>query len=175
MSVEPKPMQMNEQNIPKRMVIFFAHVRSQGITEHICNMALAIGKHADLVVVYDKRIESGNGYLEKLKSKYIGYIDVSELKRVVDTRFNKVPLLFHCQGFSHLRRAIRIARPIDKVMMSVHGFGNAKWIGRWMALLSYLLYFRSVGLWHFVSGRSREEYFWYKKIPSNRCVFPLEG
>ena len=155
------------------MVIFFAYVRSQGITEHICNMAIAIAKYANLLIVFDSRIEPSKKYITKLKAQNIEYIDISELKRVIDKRFNKVPLLFHCQGFSHLKKATKISRPKDKIMLSVHCFRHALWYAKVVAILSYSLFFRSVDMWHFLSQRNRDEYFWYKKFPSYSCVFPL--
>jgi len=136
-------------------------------------MALAIGRYTDLSVVYDRRLESGSLYMDKLQEKNIKCIDVSRLKKVIAAYYETTPLLFHCHGFSHLRKALKIARPIDKVMISVHCFRHATWYAKWMALITYFLFFRSVNKWHFLCQRSRDEYFWYKKIPSNTCSFPL--
>ncbi len=170
---------MHQHNTQNRVAFFFAYVRSLGITEQICNMALAIGRYMNLLAVYDKTIESDSGYLNRLQKNSIECVDVSELRKVIDARFKSLPILFHCQGFSHLSRATKVARPIDKVMFSVHCFRHGLnmpknlWYAKWFAFLSYCLFFRSVDMWHFLCSKSRDEYFWFRKIPSNTFVFPL--
>lgn len=166
------PFLNKEQNIPNNSVVFFAYVRDQGI-EHTCNMALAIGKYIDLLVVYDRRIESSSIFLNRLQESNIECVDISELKKVIATRSRNEPLLFHCNGFAHLRMAKKMCRPMDKILITVHCFRNARWFAKWVAILTYTVFFRSVDMWHFVCHKSRDEYFWYRKIPVNTCAFPL--
>ena len=156
----------------KNTVLFFAYDKLEGVTGHCFNMAVASGRYADLMVVYDKSVELDRVYLNKLQER-MECVDISELKQVISSRFRNKPLLFHCNGFVHLRIAKRLSRPMDKILLTVHGFRNSQRKGKWVALLTYLLYSRSVDLWHFLSIRSREEYFWFKRCPSNTCVFPL--
>lgn len=164
----------DKQNPSKSIVLFFAYIKYQGIIEHMCNMVLAIAPYTDLVVVYDKKLEFTQNNLNRFKANNIQYFDISELSEVISTRFNNKPLLFHCNGFSHLRIAKKVRRPGDKIMLSVHCFRNAQRKGKWgVAPLTYLLYFRSVDLWHFMSTKNREEYFWFRIFPSCSCVFPL--
>ena len=154
-------------------VAFFGFSNKQGITEHLCNMALSVSKHADLLVVYDRQIERGIRYLDILRGNNIGYVDISQLQEFVDSRFKNTPVLFHCNGFAHLRLAGKVARPLDKIILSVHCFRHALWYAKFVAITTYLLFRRRVDLWHFLSHKSREEYFWFKGIPGNTCVFPL--
>lgn len=162
-----------QQNIPPRRVVFFAYIRKQGITEHFCNMALAVSRHTDLLVIYDKRIESGNNLIHRLRDNNIECIDASELKKVTALRLEKVSFLFHCNGFAHLRSAIKVSRSTDKIMISVHCFRHALWYAKGFAFLTYFLFSKSVDMWHFLSYKSRDEYFWFRNIPSNTCVYPL--
>ena len=157
----------------KNNVLFFAYDKFEGITEHCFNMVVASGKYADLMVVYDKTVESDRVYVNQLQESMKECIDISELGEVISTRFRKQPLLFHCHGFSHLRIARKVCRPVDKILLTVHCFRNARMFGSFVAILTFMLYFRSVDLWHFVSAKSRDEYFWFGRYPSNTCVFPL--
>lgn len=161
------------QGVAEKKIIFFGYVKNQGLTEHLCNMALSVSKHVDLLVVYDKQIEHGIRYSDLLKGNNIGYVDISELQEVVDSRFKNTPVLFHCNGFAHLRLAGKVARPIDKIILSVHCFRHALWYAKFVAIATYLLFWRRVDLWHFLSHKSREEYFWFRGVPGNTCVFPL--
>ena len=164
---------ISQQNITERKVIIFASVKGQDITEHYCNMALAISRYMDLLVVYDKKREADNKRLDNFHAHDIECIDISELERVIKTRFNKISLLFHCHGFYHLRLAKKFMRSIDKIMMSVHCFRHALWYAKGFAILTYFLFSSSVDMWHFLSYKSRDEYFWFRNIPSNTCVYPL--
>ncbi len=155
------------------MVIFFAFVKAKGITEHIYNMALAISRYTDLLIVYDRRIEFDNRYLDSFRNNDIECVDVSELKQTVVARFEGVPLLFHCHGFAHLWLTIKLSRSIDKIILSVHCFRHALWYAKGVAFLTYCLFSKSVDMWHFLSYKSRDEYFWFRNIPSNTCVYPL--
>lgn len=156
-----------------KRIIFFAYARDQGINEHMFNMVLAVNRLTDLSVVYDERIGIDRSRIERLKDSNIPCIDVSNLRQHIDTHFKGAQLVFHCQGFSHLLIALRNARPIDRIMITVHCFRNARWFGKWMALLTYLLFSKSVHIWHFLSRKVMEEYFWFRPIPSNTCIFPL--
>lgn len=165
-------LNQDEYNV-KNNILFFAYDKFEGITEHCFNMVVASGRYKDLMVVYDKNVESDRVYLNQLQESVKECIDISELKEVISTRYRKQPLLFHCHGFSHLRIAKKVCRPIDKILLTVHCFRHALWYAKWVAILTYLLYFRSVDLWHFLCARNREEYFWFRRFPSNTCVFPL--
>lgn len=154
-------------------VYFFAHIKTQGLTEHMCNMALSVSKYAELLIVYDKRIERDRHYLDMLRANNIGYVHISELQEAVDSCVKNTSVLFHCNGFAHLRLAAKVARPIDRIVLSVHCFRNALWYGTFFAIATYLLFWRRVDLWHFLSHKSRQEYFWFRGIPGNTCVFPL--
>jgi len=161
------------QGIVGEKVILFAYDKGQGVTEHLCNMALSISGHADLLVVYDKRIEPGETNLNKLRSHNIECVDIAQLAEVVNSRYKDQPVLFHCNGFAHLRLARKMARPIDKIILSVHCFRHALWYAKFVAIATYLLFWCRVDLWHFLSHKSREEYFWFRGVPGNTCVFPL--
>lgn len=164
---------LQNYSIPERKVIFFAYVRNQGITEHLCNMALAVHRHTNLLVVYDKRLEDTQTNMNEFKHHDIECVDVSELGKVINAHFKNAPILFHCNGFAHLWMARKMYRPIDKIMLSVHCFRNVLWYSKCTALMTYFLFLKSVDMWHFLCHKSREEYFWYRRIPSNTCVFPL--
>ncbi|MGR3173244.1 MAG: glycosyltransferase [Candidatus Scalindua sp.] len=164
---------MQKQNIPNIKVIFFAFVRDKGITDHFCNMSMAVSKYADLLVVYNRSINSDIINLNRLKKAKIKCIDILELNKVVATNHEGVSFLFHCHGFAHLRIAIKLSRPTDKVLISVHCFRHARWFSKWVGILTYFVFFRSVDTWHFLCHKSRDEYFWYRKVPANTCAFPL--
>lgn len=164
---------VQKQTIQKRLIVFFAYVKYQGITEHFCNMALAVGKYTDILVVYDKKIEANNKYINVLQENNIECVDILELRHVIVTRFKSTPLLFHCQGFVHLKLAKKHSRSIDKIMISLHCFRQALWYGKFVAILTYSLFFRTVDMWHILCHKNREDYFWFRNIPANTSVFPL--
>ncbi|MFH2138502.1 MAG: glycosyltransferase [Candidatus Omnitrophota bacterium] len=157
----------------KIKILFFAYVKRVGVTNPIGNMAIAAARFSDVSIIYDRKTELNNWFLDKFHENNIECIDVLELKDFVNRQGEDSPVVFHCQGFSHLRKAISIARPIDKILMSVHCFRNALWYARWVALISYMFFYSRVDMWHFLCSKSREEYFWFKDLPDNTCVFPL--
>ena len=78
----------------KNNVLFFAYDKLEGVTEHCFNMAVASGRYADLMVVYDKSVKSDRVNVNKLQ-EHMQCIDTSELKQVISGRFSNKPLLFH--------------------------------------------------------------------------------
>ena len=78
----------------KNTVLFFAYDKLEGVTGHCFNMAVASGRYANLMVVYDKSVELDRVYLNKLQER-MECIDISELKQVISSRFRNKPLLFH--------------------------------------------------------------------------------
>ncbi len=136
-------------------------------------MALAISRYTDLIAVYDKRAETDNRYLGRLQRNNIECIDILELKQTIAEQYERIPLLFHCHGFSHLRLVSKVIRRIDKVMMSMHSFKHGMWYTKWVVLFAYFRFFRLVDMWQFLSHKGMDEFFWYRKPPLNTCVFPL--
>jgi len=103
-------LNQEEYNV-KYNILFFAYDKFEGITEHCFNMVVASGRYTDLMVVYDKNVESDRVYLNQLQESMKECIDISELREVISTRYRKQPLLYHCHGFCHLRIARKVCRP----------------------------------------------------------------
>lgn len=157
----------------KPLVVFFVYEKFLGITNHICNMALNIGQENDIITIYDKTLEKSDKYLNKLRSTNIELIEVSSLESELSERFENRRVLFHCQGFTHLIIAQNLRRQVDRLLLTVHGFRESLWYGKLFALYAYIRFRKVVDEWHFLSRKSRKDFFWFRSIPGNSCVFPL--
>lgn len=154
-------------------VCFFAHVNGVGVGDHFYNMVLSISRYIPIIVEYDEAV-AGDKKVNKLRERRdLSLVSKSVLKEFVDKTCGELPIIFHCHGFSHLRTAISLARPLDKIMLTVHCFRNALWYKKVVSLLTYTMYTRNVDMWHFLSNENRNEYFWFRNVPSNTCCFPL--
>lgn len=154
-------------------IVFFLYDKSIGITEHICNMALNLNSLTEIIAVYDKRIEKTDKYLYKLKTAGIQVIDISFLEDFIKLQAGR-KLIFHCQGFLHLKIASKLKLPGDRVVITVHAYRNYWRFGK--SLLTFYLYSKyrkTVDIWHFLCEKSQNDFFWFIKNPKNAFIFPL--
>lgn len=156
------------------LIIFFTYDKGIGITEHICNMAMSLGSITKPIAVFDKKIEKTEKYIEKLKTANIQVIDIASLEDFIKLQSNHKKLIFHCQGFLHLKIASKLKRPGDRIVITVHAYRNYWRFGKApLTLYLYSKYRKVVDIWHFICEKSRNEFFWFIKTPQNAFVFPL--
>lgn len=157
-------------------IVFFLYDKSIGITEHICNMALNLNSLTEIIAVYDKRIEKTDKYLYKLKTAGIQVIDISFLEHFIKLQAGR-KLIFHCQGFLHLKIASKLKRSHDKIVITVHAYRHYWRFWKFpLTLYLYSRYKSAVDIWHFLCGKSQKEFFWFRKFakkPGKAFVFPL--
>lgn len=164
---------MRQDKKQQEISVIFIYDKGLGITAHLFNLAVNINRYQEILAVYDPTFETADNFLKRLRHENVQVIKLTDLENVIETRYKSFRILFHCQGFTHLIIAQRLKRQNDAIVLTVHAFKGSLWYGKLFALYGFLRFRSVVDNWHFLSRKSRKEFFWFRSIRGNSCVFPL--